>query len=1027
MWFTKQREALQIPGFVIAEDISRHGHKRYGVISREQIDCFTGPYNELIRTESMCLLYFDLDGPGDTPASVISEVIEAVNSRLEHVYGIQAGEVKILCSSSSTKFSKHLIFEHVFRNNWYHMRNFVATVNHELIDHSVYSRNRCFRMASCHKYGDPTRIFRPGPPSSALVQVADVPNPLEFNGSPQCQLKRCERGRGVAIGAFDMKTLYTEVKQKLSGLEPDDLLMAIHPSQGYHAFFAIGCAYKRAGGSCDFFCSWCKDYRPRAGVTRQWRCWNKGAKGYGYPFLKEVALYCSRTSEVEVRLNEAFGFHPYSYPVNVINFNSPYVSMKHITSKRCIIIKSPTGTGKSTVARQLAQMYSSKRILYIVSSRSLAYGARNSLNSMKCLGQKLDFISYLETDKPLWKRDHLVCSIQSLWRAFRLKKKAYDLVIVDELTSVIEDMTNVTNKHPRENQEAFRFFSTHASRWVGLDAHLIDTSLVLCTDYFTQVDVLVNHHRGKRKNAVFIPRPQWSSLGKIRSKACSPGASAKDVQAFSDATCMYDLLFQCWSQSVKTFFICNNVRLGNWVEENYLRRSFTWMALMWAGLCSDLSDLVTNFCCGPGDNSLQKKQFKYSWIHKGDGRDGKAFQSLDWWSKIDHLQYTLKICQGIDFNPAIPHYGVGFCYSTPNTAVPRRVLQQSGRIRKYAPNSLYEHPTIFFAIGSRVTVKHLPVVGLEEISKYADQQEYFMQAVAKHHSTVIKDYFSYLFKPEPLWRKLYLMVMNERETYLRYPMESFRYWLRHDNWIVSSLQSKPKAMIQWSSCVFRDRTLEYSDIPLLGELEYTFLSKRRRKTALQALQVKKYECISLFTNCSEQQWKLYISHPSWVANTILERFGELDCVLKRRMGRLIQTQTNKEWTDMLGARLVIVRKLTALLGLTELWNSHGKLIGPQAYSKAERFVENNQDKVKLAFGAHKTVKTILNSWAGHRLTVHTRIRKKTRIIPLDLPMSKTDTRAILQRVCLLWKAENPSKRMHVLEIKSPPWNTLIHP
>ena len=145
------------------------------------------------------------------------------------------------------------------------------------------------------------------------------------------------------------------------------------------------------------------------------------------------------------------------------------------------------------------------------------------------------------------------------------------------------------------------------------------------------------------------------------------------------------------------------------------------MALMWAGLCDDLAVLVTDFCC-KGDNTLQRRQFKYEWIHKGDGRDGSAFKSLDWWSKIDHLQYTLKICAGIDFNPKIPHYGVGFCYSTPNTAVPRRVLQQTGRIRKYAPNSLYEHPTIFFAIGDRVTVKHLPVVGFDSIKDYANKQ-----------------------------------------------------------------------------------------------------------------------------------------------------------------------------------------------------------------------------------------------------------------------------------------------------------------
>ena len=223
-------------------------------------------------------------------------------------------------------------------------------------------------------------------------------------------------------------------------------------------------------------------------------------------------------------------------------------------------------------------------------------------------------------------------------------------------------------------------------------------------------------------------------------------------------------------------------------------------------------------------------------------------------------------------------------------------MQQCGRIRKYADNPLYDDPTIFFAIGDRVTVKHLPVVGLREIEDYADKQEYFMQAVATHHSTVIKDYFSYLFKPEPLWKKLYLMVMNDRETFLRFPKEAFRYWLRHDNWSVSSIQSKPKAMIQWQNCTFRERrALGYNDIPLLGDLEYNFLCTQRRTTGLQALQVKKYNCMALFANCDESIWKLYSEHPSWIANTVLERFGDLDCVLKRRLGKLVHT--NKYGVD----------------------------------------------------------------------------------------------------------------------------------
>ena len=295
---------------------------------------------------------------------------------------------------------------------------------------------------------------------------------------------------------------------------------------------------------------------------------------------------------------------------------------------------------------------------------------------------------------------------------------------------------------------------------ICLDAHLMDTSLVLTREYFKKdIRVVINHHRGVRRNAVFIPKPRWNGLEALRDKAYSPGASIKDVQTFSDATCLYDLLFKCWSNNVKTFFVCNNRRLGDFIENNYLRRSYTWMSLMFAGFYDSLATLITDFCCTRGDQSLQL--MKYAWIHKNDGRTGNDFKTLDWWSKLDHLQYTLKICQGLDFAPKTPHFGVGFCYTTPNTAVPRRVLQQDERVRAFAKNPVCDTPTIYFSLGTNVVVKHLPVHGLKNIERYANDQEYFMKAVVAHHNIQYKNAYEWMFKPEPVWRKLYMMSMNE--------------------------------------------------------------------------------------------------------------------------------------------------------------------------------------------------------------------------------------------------------------------------
>ena len=43
---------------VLAEDRSRHGHKRYHVVRRADIDNYHGPYNELMRTKAPCRRYF---------------------------------------------------------------------------------------------------------------------------------------------------------------------------------------------------------------------------------------------------------------------------------------------------------------------------------------------------------------------------------------------------------------------------------------------------------------------------------------------------------------------------------------------------------------------------------------------------------------------------------------------------------------------------------------------------------------------------------------------------------------------------------------------------------------------------------------------------------------------------------------------------------------------------------------------------------------------------------------------------------
>ena len=100
---------------VVAEDISGHGHKRYHVVRRADIDDYHGPYNELIRKDSACRLYFDLDS--EMPVSVnVQDLIDEVCTQVSAVYDIQPDPAQaiVLCSSTETKYSKHIIFPKSF-------------------------------------------------------------------------------------------------------------------------------------------------------------------------------------------------------------------------------------------------------------------------------------------------------------------------------------------------------------------------------------------------------------------------------------------------------------------------------------------------------------------------------------------------------------------------------------------------------------------------------------------------------------------------------------------------------------------------------------------------------------------------------------------------------------------------------------------------------------------------------------------------------------------------------------------------
>ena len=310
---------------------------------------------------------------------------------------------------------------------------------------------------------------------------------------------------------------------------------------------------------------------------------------------------------------------------------------------------------------------------------------------------------------------------------------------------------------------------------------------------------------------------------------------------------------------------------------------------------------------------------------------------------------------------------------------------------------MHDRQTMYFAIGEKVSVKRLKMCGYDEIANHAKKQEYFMEAVVNHHNKNTKKKicspFEYFFEPEPMWRRLYLMVMNERQTFLHYPRQSFDWWLKHDNWTISEKPRRPKPLLTWQRSIFRNPPeVSYGDIADISEQEFEFIDKHRNKTNEQRLQADKYRFKRTFLPTSEEEtetiWTIFNEHRGWVRNVYIERFETFDEVLAKRFGKLRQTQRKSEWLDMTAIRLKIVKSITKKLGIPQLWAANGTIISPGAYTKAVSWVEANKEQVGLAFGRNDTVKAILLNWGGHKLNVEQRGRTRVNGVRTETSVRK---------------------------------------
>lgn len=212
--------------------------------------------------------------------------------------------------------------------------------------------------------------------------------------------------------------------------------------------------------------------------------WSRGENCFSIQSLRRWAMYLhpesfpSQVSKVD-HANQLF------YNYNTINWkydivNSRYLPpLPHHTKFQNIVLKSPMGTGKSTVLGNWLEPQADKSMLLVVSRILFGYSIQSDLNQH----EGINFQNYKGlAQKDLNKANHLVCSVESLCR---IGNRKFDIIILDESESVLKQLSAFKTHRERwsDNIKTFDRICKKASNIFIADAFLTSRSIDFFKSY----------------------------------------------------------------------------------------------------------------------------------------------------------------------------------------------------------------------------------------------------------------------------------------------------------------------------------------------------------------------------------------------------------------------------------------------------------------------------------------------------------------------------------------------------------------
>ena len=709
---------------------------------------------ELILSDKPCKPYLDIEwlkisddiNEYDFILKLIYDIIQIFHSRYNLI--ITENNFFITEAHNDKKISFHLVITSSFKSNDVISNQFLFKTNKKKennsawdlyialveldnnyknkIDGCVYSNDREFRTIYSTKFNQ-NRMFIPitisdiknKKNSYQVRKTSDfIPNyfdylithlydniPIEFiNTPPLIHPLLTPHNKYIVITDKEYNTKKISVKNNYNQKEPEseiierliELAITVHPTASYTG---------RAGDGFRFSYSDRNEpcYTGKTHKSNGFALYIKPNTGFVYMFcfsarcgflLKVGHLYDNTTWHIgAISVDVPF--------IEYINPNEIYLEKKDLTvthfihsfikKKGVACIKSPMGTGKTrTLAALIRGFFKNKRIMYISYRQTL---------SLNIEGVFPEFYNYMSGVHDLYLHDKVIIQVDSLAKlSFNLEFVFYDLIIMDEIESLLFHMSSKTMKDRMIICDILNEFIKGAQWIIALDADFAQRSYDFLNGIKSTPRVIINNFKPKQKRIFFFSSNYEKRLFQIIEDL----KNGKNIVVVTLALNIADEIFE----NIKQF----NVELYSSFSDDSSKLK--------------LIDVNSN------------------------------------WTQKQCIIYTPTIDAGVDFNVK-GYFDTMYCFVCKKSSTPRGFLQATGRIRHLKNNNIRAclHSTVLgfgrkilptlieeedFIVNQykNVTKKEIKLIGDNKF-KLVSQKNHFTKLFA--HNLLESDYANSIY------------------------------------------------------------------------------------------------------------------------------------------------------------------------------------------------------------------------------------------------------------------------------------------